>query len=278
MISLKGSIEDSNYKLVINKCEGKGKKVNEFNEKNNEILLEELKTFYNNQNETLNQIYFEFPLLRLISGRTFNKLNDAINNNKPNDLIFINKYLTNNNCKVKPNLGKLISTEKNTLRKMYDIINNYISELYSLNNITISDIFINAKKKDFLNLQDFTFEGIKSIKFLKDDLEKNTIYLYQLLTGKLPISQVILYCNKETTEEEVISFLYRSILFSDFPCLFSIIKPEHLKLEIKLIMIDTIKHLLDKLKTNQNSMISCLYFIYYDTYSDIISEIKLLPN
>ena len=43
-------------------------------------------------------------------------------------------------------------------------------------------------------------------------------------------------------------------------------------------MIDTIKHLLDKLKINQNSMISCLYFIYYDTYSDIISEIKLLPN
>ena len=40
-------------------------------------------------------------------------------------------------------------------------------------------------------------------------------------------------------------------------------------------MIETIKHLLDKLKTNQNSMISCLYFIYYDT---IISEIKLLPN
>ena len=278
LISLKGSIEDSNYKIVINKGEGKGKKVNEFNEKNIEILLEELKTFYNNQNETLNQIYFEFPLLRLISGRTFNKLNDAINNNKPNDLIFINKYLTNNNCKVKPNLGKLMTTEKNTLRKMYGIINNYISELYSLNNITISDIFKNAKKKDFLNLQDFTFEGIKSIKFLKDDLEKNTIYLYQLLTGKLPISQVILYCNKETTEEEVISFLYRSILFSDFPCLFSIIKPEHLKLEIKLIMIDTIKHLLDKLKTNQNSMISCLYFIYYDTYSDIISEIKLLPN
>ena len=171
-----------------------------------------------------------------------------------------------------------MTTEKNTLRKMYGIINNYISELYSLNNITISDIFKNAKKKDFLNLQDFTFEGIKSIKFLKDDLEKNTIYLYQLLTGKLPISQVILYCNKETTAEEVISFLYRSILFSDFPCLFSIIKPEHLKLEIKLIMIDTIKHLLDKLKINQNSMISCLYFIYYDTYSDIISEIKLLPN
>ena len=95
MISLKGSIEDSNYKIVINKCEGKEKKVNYFNEKNIEILLEELKTFYNNQNETLNQIYFEFPLLRLISGRTFNKLNDAINNNKPNDLIFIN-------CKVKP--------------------------------------------------------------------------------------------------------------------------------------------------------------------------------
>ena len=61
-----------------------------------------------------------------------------------------------------------------------------------MNNITISDIFKNAKKKDFLNLQDFTFEGIKSIKFLKDDLEKNTIYLYQLLTRKLPISQVIL--------------------------------------------------------------------------------------
>ena len=50
---------------------------------------------------------------------------------------------------------------------MYDIINNYISELYSLSNITLSNIFINAKKKDFLNLQDFTFEGIKSIKFLK---------------------------------------------------------------------------------------------------------------
>ena len=169
---------------------------------------------------------FWISLLRLISGRTFNKLNDVINNNKPYDLLlFINKYLTNINCKIKPNLGKLISTEINTLRKMYDIINSYISELYSLNNITISDIFINSEKKDFLNLQDFTFEGIKSSKFLEDDLEKNTIYLYQLLTENLPISQVILYCNKETTEEEVISFLYRSILFSDFPCLFSTIKP-----------------------------------------------------
>ena len=48
------------YKIVINKGEGKGKKVNEFNEKNNEILLEELKTFYNNQNETLNQIILNF--------------------------------------------------------------------------------------------------------------------------------------------------------------------------------------------------------------------------
>ncbi len=130
MISLKGSIEDSNYKLVINKCEGKGKKVNEFNEKNIEILLEELKTFYNNQNKTLYQIYFEFPLLRLINWRTFNKWNNAINNNKPNYLIFINECLTNNNCKVKPNLCKLISTEKNILRKIYDIINNYISELF----------------------------------------------------------------------------------------------------------------------------------------------------
>ena len=60
MISLKGSIEDSNYKIVIKNGEGKWKKVNEFYEKNIEILLEKLKTFYNNQNETLNQIYFEF--------------------------------------------------------------------------------------------------------------------------------------------------------------------------------------------------------------------------
>ena len=58
-----------------------------------------------------------------------------------------------------------MTTEKNTLRKMYGIINNYISELYSLNNITISDIFKNAKKKDF-------FQKNQLLKISKENLKK----------------------------------------------------------------------------------------------------------
>ena len=99
------------------------------------------------QNKILKEIYLEFPLLRLINGRIFNKLSDAIKKNNCRDLFYINKYLTNNNCKKVPKVSEINSSEENDLRKMYDKINQYISLLYSSNNLTLGKIFKKAKKK-----------------------------------------------------------------------------------------------------------------------------------
>ena len=278
LISLKGSIEDSNYIITITRGVGKARKEGDNDTKTIEDLLQQLKDFYMKQNTILKNIYNQFPFLRLISGRIFNKLNNAIKNRKHDNLIFINKYLTNNNYLNKPDFSEIRTNERDKLKQMYDKINQYISILYRINNVNLKKVFENAKKKDNLNLPNFNFAGIKSTKFSKDLIEQKAIELFILLTGNNPISQVILNCNSETNEEEIISFLYRSILFSEYPCLFLIIKPENLDKEIQSKMLDTIKELLDNLKTNNNRLISCLYFLYYDNNSDIISEIKSLSE
>jgi len=109
LISLKGSIEDSNYKIIIINGRGKALKEGSQNEKSIEILIQELKTFYYTQNQILKEIYLKFPLLRLINGRIFNKIYNAIKKKRYEDLIYINKYLTNNKCDIKPNFSKIKS-------------------------------------------------------------------------------------------------------------------------------------------------------------------------
>ena len=53
------------------------------------------------------------------------------------------------------------------------------------------------------------YQGIYT--YLFEELEKELFQIYKYLTGNNPIAQNILLCNKDTSKEEIISFLYRAI-------------------------------------------------------------------
>ena len=280
IINSKGSHEDANYEIKILNGKGTAIKIGENIIIDIELLLENIKNQFENQTKSLKQKYLEYPLLRFINGRMFNKLNNAINSNSySKEIYYINKYLTNNNYQNSPKLNAINTKIQNNdkLEKMYLKINYYIESLYKINNLTLKKIFNIVKKKDNLELINFKFPGIKLTKYsINENIEEKVIKLYKLITGNLPISHVILYCNENTNQEEIISFLYRSI-FSEDSYLFVIIKPENLKEENKRIMLETIKELCKELDNKSLDIKSCLYFLCYDIKSDIIEAIKFLP-
>ena len=64
-------------------------------------------------------------------------------------------------------------------------------------------------------------KGISIKKCKKHSIEEYNLYLFIKYLGKLPIAQNILICNKETSLEEMQSFLFRAIL-CDYNTLFLI--------------------------------------------------------
>ena len=117
---------------------------------------------------------------------------------------------------------------------------------------------------------------------LKDDIlveeeksiEEHILRIYQFLTGNLPMAQTILICNKETTSEEIIAFIYRAF-FCKYPVLFIIEKFEKLTKEKELDLIN----LMAKLFSNSYiEMKSCLVFAYLDENNNLAKYIQNLQG
>eukprot|EP00833_Pecoramyces_ruminatium_P013492 jgi/Orpsp1_1/1187524/evm.model.d7180000058358.1 len=90
-------------------------------------------------------------------------------------------------------------------------------------------------------------------------IENNAIYSALYLTKHFPIAQTVLYCNEDTSEEEILSFVYRTIR-CEYPVLFLLIKPESLKTEYKKLLIELFTETFSSKDIQE--MRSCLLFIY----------------
>ncbi|OUM66041.1 hypothetical protein PIROE2DRAFT_6839 [Piromyces sp. E2] len=148
---------------------------------------------------------------------------------------------------------------------MYKNVNNYLSSIYE-----IKTIFNNA-----LLIKEESRKGIYSYSCSQNNIEKCAVYWSLKLTKNIPSAQTVLYCNSNISEEEIISFLYRS-LGCECNALFLIIRPENLQIKQKNILIGLLKHFY--LNTSQNIK-SCVLFIFDEknNESEIINKIKSLP-
>ena len=92
---------------------------------------------------------------------------------------------------------------------MKESINRFLKELFKEFQLNIDDLFIPSKikKKNII-----TTPGIHKY-ILKDQciLEEEILKVYQYYTGNFPLSQTFLLCNKDTTPEEIIAFIYRAL-------------------------------------------------------------------
>ena len=154
---------------------------------------------------------------------------------------------------------------------MFEKVNIYLKNLYILNSINSEDIYQNSL------LIDESKKGIYSYSCSSEEIENNVIKISLYLTGNFPIAQIILYCNNSTSEEEITSFIYRSIK-CELNVLFILVKPEKLNVEKKNLLIQLLKELYSE---EPDQMNSCLLFVYSKgnkNKEEVIEEIEKLPE
>ncbi|ORX43504.1 hypothetical protein BCR36DRAFT_303669, partial [Piromyces finnis] len=154
------------------------------------------------------------------------------------------------------------------------------------NNFNIDEMDKNVDKNVLINILKYVTyakllnennTGIYSHECSVENIEIDTIYCCLCLTGHFPIAQTILNCNEETSENEIISFVYRSIK-CETNTLFIIMKPDKLKLKNKNLLIELIRGFLGI--KHQKKLNSCLLFIYNknNIAEEVIVEIRKLSN
>ena len=159
-----------------------------------------------------------------------------------------------------------IKKDGNNLMQMYENVIIYLNQLFLINNINLNKVYKNTLliRKEI--------KGIYSYSCTFENIDNGIINCSNYLTGNFPIAQTVLYCNNAISEEEIMSFIYRSVL-CDLNILFILVKPEVLDIEKKKLLIQLLKELYHQMK-------SCLLFIYTkeNKNKEVIIEIEKLPN
>ena len=154
-------------------------------------------------------------------------------------------------------------------KKSFENISKYVTTLFKNNKQPLKEHY-----SKMLIKEENRYKGFYLQKCENSSMEEFILYLFMDKLGQLPIAQNILFCNKETSIEEIQSFFYRAILceyntlfiveiiesFSDFQYnkMFTYIdkllsyKVEKSKKENKII---------DKSRTKEY-LSSCIVFIY----------------
>ncbi|OUM67355.1 hypothetical protein PIROE2DRAFT_58828 [Piromyces sp. E2] len=280
VITLKGYFEEIKYTIEI--IDGISYESDTLSDKKNlkglKDIIIDLNKIKKAQSNEVKDIYLSNDIIQLIYGRQFNylyqtfitnnnNLQGTINNNILNNIL---KYITNNNHINNKHIKKNKSKNKQTpLKQMYNDVSNFLNELYKNNNIDLKNIYNKSL------LSESSKRGIFSHSCLLENIERNAIYCSLSLTDHFPNAHTVLYCNYNTTEEEIISFIYRSVKCK-YNSLFLFIKPERLSLEKKHLLIELLEELYSP---NARSIKSCILFIYANKNktNEIITEIEKLP-
>ena len=213
--------------------------------------------------------YRDRKLVRYFFGLHFDFFYKKLNEPKQKHLFelmpFLN-YCTNESIKV--NLSSF-SYKKSKNRYQDIIINcdNYLKELLKLNQITYESIYKNTiiNKRTRIGF----YKGIYI--FLSESLEKEIFQIYRYFTKNNPVAQNILLCNKDTSSEEIIAFLYRAILCELNSC-FIIGGIESLVFEKRKEFLNLINILYVE---NYQKMRSCLIILHINETSEIYKWLKL---
>ena len=245
---------------------------------NIEELINNLEDLFREQTNSLLKIYQINPIMRFFYGKQFFLLSkyidysilDIFDNDINQDNIGLYKmkvislltYLTNNSNFTEINAIKKLKKfiENNNIS---DIDNNlskisqYLEMVFSENNITVQEILKNniIKKNNI--------QGFYIVEVLEKSFEIEILNWYYRLTKNLPLSFTLLFCNEDTTDEELASFIYRA-LFCEYNVLFLIQNIENLSdnKRKKILNFLNNEELMDNLK-------STLVITYKNQDSDI---------
>ena len=211
--------------------------------------------------------YKEFEFLRYIFGRQFNILYKHLKKETTNKKFITHflKYITNNRIKEILYDYSWKNYKKDELENIIYNFNEFINQNLKKNNLSIKDIYSNAK----IILEEY--KGFYLYYYL-DKIEKELYQIYKNLTNKSPMAQNILFCNIDTSKEEIESFLYRAILCKENSC-FMIGGIELLEFGAKNYLIEILNEIISE---HGNNMNSCLIVLTFDKTTDIYKSLDSL--
>ena len=250
------TIIDSKLKIINNNQ-------NEVKSLNN--LRDELTEIENNQKNILKKYYFQFPYLRFLTGKQINKIYTYLKKEEKNINSILN-YLLIENKDLNFNFPE--KKQLTDYEYMFECVKTYLEELFQLNK-PIEQLFNNyIIKKD-------GYKDIYSLKTDNETYEVDSLSTYYFLTKIYPSTITTLLCTNETNEEEITSFLYRSLLCKS-NTLFLLINPDELNNELSEIFITNISELFEEREETKIYQ-SCLLTIYTKLDNELIKELKELP-
>ena len=249
--------------------------------KNLQKIIEEYKSKSKKFKKIIKNGYQTKPLLRLFYAYQFIQIHEQI-------LLPLSKKDENNNQIIEP--SKYIMNLINYMmqNQIYDFdidfkyredldvianINNYLELLLKKNDMTLDKIYGSNKMLENIELTPGLYRKIKEGDY--SDLSVDIINMYLNLTGNFPIVNTLLFCNEETTVEEIKAFLYRAI-YCEKPILFVITNLECLGLSVTQSILKTIR----KLYKAKNRIISSYLVFIYEKIDSGFSRFleKLIPE
>ena len=238
-------------------------------------LINLFKKIKNKCKSTFKNSIEKYDEIRLFYGRQLFFINNYLcqkKYEKIQDLIscatngLLNKY--NINFNIKNNLDK-----EKIYENMINNISQYIRELFLFNNAKFEDIYL---KNEIINLNNKNMQSIyKGLYFYGSNIiEYDVLNFYINLTGNPPSNSNILFCNRETSNEEITIFIIKAI-YCKKSCLFCIIIPENLTSNQKAYFI---KYLKKTTKTKSEMMNSCLIILFNLNDSEFHRSILNIKN
>jgi len=209
--------------------------------------------------------YINKEVIRFIYGRQFNHLIKYIRMRIGNIDHFL-KYFTNNKITKIPDFVYVRDDEYNIFEDMLNNCELFLTYILTENKLKIEDIYESNKIKRP------GYEGLHLYYMKVEDMEKEIIEWYELLTGNIPTAHTTLLCNDDTTIEEIIAFLFRAI-FCNYYVFFTITNVEYLSLDVKNKIIEILNIFY---KENKDKIKSCLNFVFNSKESEIYEQIREL--
>ena len=204
--------------------------------------------------------------IRFFSGKQLFLINSSLKNNKFNEIKDLICCISDGKIKNFKNSYKYINNSKDEYDNMIKNIKNYLVEQLEYNKQTIENIYQNNKiSNNFIkNLSGFYYYLIGK----NEELFLLTMFFN--ITGKDPSNNNLLLCNKDTSFEEVQTFIKRAI-YCEYQNFFVIAKCELLRLYKKKKLISELRK---KSSVQTKNVIVIVFSNEESDFHKLISKLK----
>ena len=157
---------------------------------------------------------------------------------------------------------------ENFYQNFIDQCESFLCKILLDNKLSLEIIYQQNKiKEEFKEFKGIYLNGCEK-------LENEIILLYKYFTNNIPLANTLLLCKKDTSNEEITSFIIRAIL-CEYPIFFCLARTDCLSEEKKNNILETLLDLIERVKDENKlfKMNSCFVIINNNLEDDLFKSL-----